>query len=275
MQKQFLVFIFILSSISSITAQKDAAVKESIQALVDLKKGAILVVKLPTGTKKLNAIAKDSALNFKNKAYVQRLAKIKQQEIVKNTKIQLGLMNGLKQFYTFTPFVAVFDTCYDKLLKNNAIESIFYDENLTIKKDFNLREKSFFTFRLDQDLVGVRNKHTIFVITDKNGQQLKAPFPSQIPYKFRWESVLNTYSIQIFDSINFTNDNDYLRKPFMLEKQSASKTSIVENGDYSVNKSFREMDKNVYIATIKMLQLKLTYFEDFVTQDKYLKKTNN
>lgn len=275
MQKQFLVFIFILSSISSMIAQKDAAVKESIQALLDMKKGATLVVKLPTGTKKLNAIAKDSALNFKNKPYMQRLAKFKQQEIAKNTKIQQDLMSGLKQFYTYTPFVAVFDTCYDKLLKNNVIGNIFYDENLTIKKDFNLKEKSFFTFRLDQDLVGVRNKHTIFAITDKNGQQLKAPFPSQIPYKFRWESVLPHNSIQLLDESIAKHGIHSQDNALTLEKSNAKGTNLVENGDYSIKKSFRKMDKNVYIATIKMLQLKLTYFEDFVTQDKYLKKTNN
>ncbi|MFN0202118.1 MAG: hypothetical protein ACKVTZ_11395 [Bacteroidia bacterium] len=275
MQKQFLVFIFIINSFSVIFAQENTAVHESLQVLLGMKKGAILVVKLPTGAKKMKAIAEDSAHNYKNSSHMQRLAKIKQVEIDKNIKIQKNLMLGLKQFYTYTPFVAVFDCCYDKLLKNNALGNIFYDENLMIKKDFSLNGKSFFTFRSDQDLTGVGNQHVIFVITDKNGQQLRAPFPSQIPYKFRNEPLIDAFSIQIFEKSNTYQDEKYISNSSILQKYRTSKTTNEPTEDYAKRVYSKKMDKNAYFAIAKMLQLKLSNFENFVTQDEFLKKTNN
>jgi hypothetical protein len=236
------------------------------QSLIDLKNGAILVIKLPTGYKKIKAI--DKILKQSNKENTrQRLSSMKQEEINENLTFQHQLMLGLKEHYKFTPIIAVFDSTYDALLVNKDISGVFYDVDLKKLDSFSLKMETFYTFRLDQVFYDAGKSHTAFVITNSKGEQLKFPFPFEIPYKFRRESVLPAKKPDFLYFNIFTFGLRGIGAE-LIKKRKEQK--MEENGGKAYYKrlSWWKMDEDHYVAVAKMLELKLSYFDAYINERK-------
>ncbi len=243
MQKQFLVFIFSALFCGAVVGQQEdiSAAEKSFNAL---NKGGVLVIKLPTSSKKMAAMNK----RLKDQPN-SRLEKIRAKELEKLTKMQGELMSGFKEFYTFSPFVAIFDSNYLKLLKNPALSNVFMDEKLQLIPDFSLKDKTFLAFRLDQYFYADHEAKEAFILVDKEGVPVPRPFPPGIPYKFRNLSLMPDPLADIFGLTNVVRN-------------------IGGQSKYYTKYKWRDLSKKPYHAIVKMLQIKLDVFQKFLDYKK-------
>lgn len=259
MQKQFLVFLFSILIFNTLFGQNPTqlATNEAINHIKQFKKGAVLVIKLPTSTKILEAMRQDSISNHKNIKYIERLTKRKETIILQNQTYQEDLLFGLSKFYNYSPFIGVYDTSYNKLLDNPAIKGVFYDKNLKLVKEYSLVGKNFYTFRLDQ-VFHNDNKNranSAFVLTNDKGDILKHPFPFAIPKKFKKVPILPNNLPKYF---LFNTDGKAVAietKEDNLSAQPIKKGRVI---------SAKNLDKNYYYAIAKFLQLRLEAFEKYI-----------
>ena len=244
--KQILLFIFNLFIASLVYGQTneggavDLVCAETI--LKDLKNG-VLLVKIPTGYKKISEINKTLAKGKDN----SRLIAARDKEMAHITKAQQGLMHGFKQFYTFSSFIGVYDTNYAKVLKNPAITGVFIDTSFKEVKDFSLSGKTFATFREDQFFYDAGKAHKGFTLSDNRGLVPNRPFGIGIPYKFRQHSVMP-------------------REGALPRAAQTLQGTYPE--EFYKNYTSRFLDKNAYHAVVKMLQIKLELYGRYLDYKK-------
>jgi hypothetical protein len=259
MQKQYIILLFNILIFNIAIGQNKAALDkvEAINHLKAIKNGAVIVIKLPTGTKVLASIDKDAIAHQGKKKYNERLVKRREVEIKKNQTYHRDLLNGLSLYYKYSPFIAVYDTAYSSLLDNPSITGIFYDKSLNLVKDYSLVGKDFYTFRLDQVYPkDNQNRATVaFVLTDKKGQILKYPFPSFIPTKFKRVPILP----------------NNLPNYFYFSTNGAAVPITTKQDQYFTGEppkariiSRKQLDKNYYYAIAKFLQMRFELFEAYI-----------
>lgn len=259
MQKQFLLFLFSILLFNTSFGQESAkdATDEAIEHIKSFKNGAVLVIKLPTSMKALDAIHQDSIDHQKNTKYIERLNKRKKNLLQQNQTYQKNLMSGLNIYYKYNPFIAVYDTSYNQLLNNPTLKGVFYDKNLKLAKDYSLENKRFYTFRLDQVYPKDNNNRAVeaFVITDSKGNLLKYPFPYAIAKKFRKVPVLPNNLPSYFYFNTHGAAVPYYSKEDRLNTKPLPKVRAI---------SGKKLDKNYYYAIAKFLQLRMKAFEDYI-----------
>jgi hypothetical protein len=231
-QKQILLFIFNLFIASLLIGQTDQENLSDIERgeliLKNLEKG-VLLVKIPTGSNKINVI---NRLLTKDEGNAQ-LRKQYYDEIYRVAKIQRNLMLGFEEFYSFSPFIGVYDTNYIKVLKNPNLKGVFIDANLNVVKDYSLQGKTFATFREDQLFYNETSAHEGFTLSDNIGLVPNHPLGLGIPYKFKRHTVMPVGGI-------------FSRADCSME--------------FFTRYNYKVLDRNPYYAIVKMLQIKLEIY---------------
>ncbi|MFZ4545257.1 MAG: hypothetical protein ACOYOA_14495 [Saprospiraceae bacterium] len=250
MKLPLLTFILFLGLIPVLAAQtpvgKGAKKKASpvnlepaAKMYSDFKKEGILLVKLPTGSKKFTAIRQQL-----QKSPSRRLEKYLEKEQNKVTKIQLSLMDGFKKFYTFSPVVAIYDSSYQQALANPKGNYTIYDCDLAPVSVNPIAGKKILTFRLDRYNYDEFKSAQAYVLTDEKGIILPFPFPNGIPVKFRRCPLIEDSRGDLFGAGN------------AIRRKSAAR--------FYKRYTWKKLDKDPYKAIVKMLQLKLDIFEPFI-----------
>jgi hypothetical protein len=231
-QKQILLFIFNLFIASLLQGQTNQETLSDVERgeiiLENLQKG-VLLVKIPTASKKINEISR----LLDNDEGNTRLRNLRNKEIKRATRVQEDLMRGFKEFYSFSPFIGVYDTNYLKILKTPALKGVFVDADLNEVKDFTLSGKTFATFREDQFFYDETRAHEGFTLSDNIGLVPNHPFGLGIPYKFKRHSVMPVGGT--------------------LSRLNCSM-------EFFQNYNYKRLDKNPYYAIVKMLQIKLELY---------------
>lgn len=253
MQTQKRILIFILTAfVSNIaiaqdyqtnTAPSTEQIKEATMHYKALANNGILLVKIPTEAKKLAKINQSLAITPHN----NRLLKLKKTELLKVEKAQKGLMEGFKQFYTFSEVVAIYDTNYTRVLDNPSAGGVFFNTDFKALPSFSLAGKAFFTFRKDQVYYADNRARIAYVLTDHKGVILPYPFPSSIPYRFKKLPLIPD------------------TRPFFLGAGNLAREDSEKRKYFSRYKS-KKMDKNPYYAIAKMLQLKMEVFDAYLNK---------
>jgi hypothetical protein len=254
-QKQILVFIFSCLVVSCLQGQNNATIviskEEKSQAeqidlgragsLLRAIKNGVLVIKVPTGSKKLKAINEVLAKRIVD----SRLEAMREQELSRIAEVQITLIGGFKKYYTFSPFICVYDTNYLSILNKTSKNGIFYDGDLQLVPNYSLEGKSFCTFREDQYFHDENKANVGYVVTDSEGNLPPIPFPYAIPYKFK----------------RFPLFSDNQNNIFGIGTHIGSRTNNV----YKARYSWRYFDTVPYYAVVKFLQTKLDYFEWYLS----------
>jgi hypothetical protein len=235
-QKQILLFIFNLFIATLLIGQTDQENLSDIERgeliLENLEKG-VLLVKIPTGSNKINVINKLLAKNEGN----AQLRKQYYDEIYRVAKIQRDLMHGFQEFYSFSPFIGVYDTNYIKVLKNPNLNGVFIDADLKEVKDYSLQGKTFATFREDQFFYDETRSHEGFTLSDNIGLVPNHPLGLGIPYKFK-------------------------RHPVMPVGGALSRLDC--SMEFFTRYNYKALDRNPYYAVVKMLQIKLELYGGYL-----------
>jgi hypothetical protein len=257
-QKQILVFIFSCLLVTLLRGQSSSTIfvdkeknistasidVERARALFNAIKKGVLVVKVPTGSKKLKAINDALAKRFDD----TRLIEIREKELLRIKEVQMKLIGGFKKYYIFSPFICVYDSNYLSVLNNTSKKGIFYNGDLKLVPDYSLEDKSFGTFREDQYFYDENRANVGYVTTDNKGELPPLPFPYAVPYKFKRFPLLPDSQNNIF----------------------GIGTGIARNNDgvYKARYSWRSLDSDPYYAIVKFLQTKLDYFELYLNANK-------
>jgi hypothetical protein len=208
--------------------------KSSITAINDLKTG-FLLVKIPTKTKEFKAYDEQLKQFSNNPIHVSRIEELRNRTIKELYSLQDGLIAGFKNHYNFSEVVMTYDTS----------KTIFYDKNMVVKVDFSLKGKKYLVFN-NRKVINEDNNvlKDAFVLSDKNDNILRAPFPSEIPIRFRFMPLLR------YEEVQFPNVTE--------EEEDRFKKTY----------TWRKLDKNSTIASVKILDLRMNAFYDLVNKGK-------
>lgn len=240
--------IFLFTAAITFAQTSEFSLEPSIAQYQKLKNKGVLVIKLPTGSAKIDALNKQ-----KNQLSQKRYDKLYQAESEKIAYIQSSFLEGFKAFYKYSAYIFVYDTNYVDVINRNTSrwDKIFLDKDLKPIVSNPLKDKTFLTFRKDQYFVDEYKAHEAFIVTDDDGSTMLPPFPDAIPIKFRRLSLMPDRYVNILGIKNLLLKED--AKPF-YERYS-----------------YRKLDKNPYFAIVKMLDLKLNVYQEYLD---YLKSIN-
>lgn len=231
MKKQVLVYFLALCNPFVLLAQVEMA--RSLAAIQDLKNG-FLLVKLPTKTRELKAYEEQLQRFSKDLGHVEHIKDLRATDILENRFLQSSMIEGLKIDYSFSDVVITYDTS----------KTIFYDKNMVKKEDFSLENKTYLILNNQMVMKEDNILKNAFALSDKKGNILKYPFPSDIPIRFKNLRLLK-----------------YDRKEFQ-------RVSSAERAVYREKYGWRDLDKNPHIALIKMLNLRMNAFYNLTTLGK-------
>jgi hypothetical protein len=236
MRKKFLFFILLFLNIHRLAAQTVEAAEAAGEAFNSLAKGGWLVVKVPTTTKKLESFNAQMAQGNRS----TRLVDLITEEKVWLNNVRNGLLSGLRDYYTFSNVICVYDTNYKALLKNPKIKNIFYSTYSLKEEGFSLEGKAFLTFRLDNIIYKNLSKPG-FVVTASDGSILEAPFPYDYPIRFKHLPIINNEK-----KVDFLGVGNYVN------------TAMSEN--YKRRYNWKQLSRsNPYHAIVKMMQLRFEF----------------
>lgn len=221
-----------------------SGLSEATETYQLFKENGILLVKIPTGSKKFTAIEQQL-----KKQPSARLNKYLVKEKEKLSKMRDSLLAGFRNYYRFSPVVAVYDTNYMAVLKNPNVLQPLMDLNLRPVNGYPLTGKKVLTFRMDRYVYDSNKSLDAFVLTDIDGKIIASPFPGNIPYKFKRQALMSDNRGLI--PYRFPGGS-----PFLFRNQ----TQIKLYKRYS----WKKVDKNPAIAVVKLLQLKLDTFQLFI-----------
>ncbi len=228
MKKYFLTYFLFFTTYFTLLAQE--GIEPSFTAINDLKNG-FLLLKLPTKTRELNAYEVQLQRFSSDIAYVERIEEFRNNTILEVRKLQNDLIKGFKNEYKFSEVVITYDTS----------KTIFYDKNMIVKNDFSLEGKKYLILN-NRKVINEKNNvlKDAFVLTNKDGDVLALPFPSEIPIRFNNLRLLK-YGKKQFKKVS-------------EEQEKAHRESFM----------WRELNKNPTFALVKMLNLRMTAFYDLV-----------
>ena len=228
MKKQVLVYFLAFCFPVILLAQVEMA--RSLAAIQDLKSG-FLLVKLPTKTRELKAFDEQMQLFSNDLVHVEHIKELRSDAVLEVRSLQLGIIEGFKKEYVFSEVVITYDTS----------KTIFYDKNMVEKKDFSLENKTYLILNNRKVMKEDNILKNAFAFSDKKGDILEYPFPSDIPIRFKNLKLLK-----------------YDRKQF-------TRVSREEKIIYREKFDWRDLDKNSSIALVKMLNLRMNAFYELVT----------
>lgn len=145
------------------------------QAIKDLKNG-VLVVRLKTGDKKLEAlrrVAKSPNVSNSDKARFQQKVKDHQEKVRLENE---WLVSSLKKNYSFSEMLFMLDTSAHEL-KMGKQNGVFLDENLQPNPNISLSNKPYLVLYHGQTISRVKSSSEGLVILDAGLQELVDPFP--------------------------------------------------------------------------------------------------
>jgi hypothetical protein len=255
MKSPLKIFIFWLTLMPTLWAQQATdAVKIKKSAPVGLREAAatyrqfkengILLIKIPTGSKKFAAIEQQMKIHPSG-----RLKKYYEKERLNLLKMRDSLLAGFQRCYDFSPVVAVYDTSYEDVLKHPEAIYSFMDVKLKPLGKNPLKGKNVLTFRFDRYVFDSNKSLDAYVLTDHKGQIIPGPFPSAIPYKFRRHSLMSDHRIILPYRFPGGIPFNYRNKPLVK---------------FYTRYSWKKVDKNPTVAVVKLMQLKLRTFEEFI-----------
>ena len=228
MKKQFLTYFLFFSTCFILFAQD--GIEPSFTAINDLKNG-FLLLKLPTKTRELNAYEAQIQRFSSDIEHVARIENFRYSTIAQVRTLQNDLIAGFKNDYNFSEVVITYDTS----------KTIFYDKNMLVKEDFSLEGKKYLILSNRKVMHEAENiLKDAFVLTDKDGDVLEPPFPSEIPIRFKNLRLLQ-----------------YSKKQF--PRVSKQEKEVHKEIFY-----WRDLDKNATKALVKMLNLRMVAFENLV-----------
>ncbi len=234
--KHILLFIFnlfIITLLQGQSNQEDLSDIERAELILNNLEKGVLLIKIPTGSKKINEMEKAFARDNGN----LRLLTLRNKEIQRIQHVQEDLMQGFKKHYSFSSFIGVYDTNYIKVLKTPAIKGVFVDADLNIVKDFTLSGKAFATFREDQFFYDETRAREGFTLSDNLGLVPNHPLGLGVPYKFK-------------------------RHPIMPTGGTLSRIECPMDLFQIYN--YKTLDKNPYYAIVKILQIKLVSYRRYL-----------
>jgi hypothetical protein len=209
------------------------------KAIQQLKEKGILVVRLPSKSKKIEAI--DAEIKqFENDAkYVARLEKMKYKTQVDLQKFNERVSGALNAFYDFSEIYYMYDTAVVSLV-NGKRSGFLLDKNLVKQPNLTLKDKHFLILKCEKLSNSPGASINGFVVADEQNENLEYPFPAVIPFnvliargKYSKANDKNTDQLKYWATLPAVSGGDFSQFVGKLPSKKKMKRAVD-----SLNNSF-------------------------------------
>lgn len=177
MKKLLLLLLFFQSQLFAQTDQEIA-----FQHIKDLKNG-VLIVLIETNQNKLEALEKAKQKSSNQTEIIKEIEGIKNKIAIVRNQTKLAFDSS----YVFSKVLFAPDTILKTIHKKSP--SFFYNENWEVVEKILENEKYYFLYQGITQSVGME----AYIIGDKNGKDLKPPFPYYVKSNNLGKNFLNIF----------------------------------------------------------------------------------
>ncbi len=191
---RYILYLFLCCATASYSQESPTFLKQKINNLKALKRdpeaekaikylqnNGVLLVRLPSKSKKIEAIDAEIIQFANDEKYVRRLVGMRQKTQNDVNEFNLRVSNALNTFYHFSTIYYIYDTSIVSLI-NGKRAGFLMNKNLVIQPSLTLEDKHFLILKCEKLSNSPGSSINGFVVADEENKNLAFPFPAVITF---------------------------------------------------------------------------------------------